>query len=117
MVLIQVQTVRMLTQNQTKKIMLLQLLTLQHPHLMQSLTQDGYISMTDTMTNTAGFRQTDIRRYNARSDLLQDPWYSPAGFNRGQYLGITKLAFQPKQISRDDLYRARINPIVTFPGQ
>ena len=53
----------------------------------------------------------------ARSDLLQDPWYSPAGFNRGQYLGITKLAFQPKQISRDDLYRARINPIVTFPGQ
>ena len=53
----------------------------------------------------------------ARSDLLQDPWYSPAGFNRGQYLGITKLAFQPKQISGDDLYRARINPIVTFPKE
>tara|TARA_B100001564_G_scaffold113109_1_gene93867 strand:- start:787 stop:2787 length:2001 start_codon:yes stop_codon:yes gene_type:complete len=53
----------------------------------------------------------------ARSDLLQDPWYSPAGFSRGQYLGITKLAFNPKQASRDDLYRARINPIVTFPGQ
>ena len=53
----------------------------------------------------------------ARSDLLQDPWFSPAGFSRGQYLGITKLAFNPKQASRDDLYRARINPIVTFPGQ
>ena len=53
----------------------------------------------------------------ARSDLLQDPWYSPAGFSRGQYLGITKLAFNPKQASRDELYRARINPIVTFPGQ
>ena len=53
----------------------------------------------------------------ARSDLLQDPWYSPAGFSRGQYLGITKLAFNPKQSSRDELYRARINPIVTFPGQ
>ena len=53
----------------------------------------------------------------ARSDLLQDPWYSPAGFSRGQYLGITKLAFNPKKASRDDLYRARINPIVTFPGQ
>ena len=53
----------------------------------------------------------------ARSDLLQDPWYSPAGFNRGQYLGITKLAFNPQKASRDDLYRARINPIVTFPGQ
>ena len=53
----------------------------------------------------------------ARSDLLQDAWFSPAGFSRGQYLGITKLAFNPKQASRDDLYRARINPIVTFPGQ
>tara|TARA_A200000159_G_C7322437_1_gene339404 strand:- start:108 stop:2096 length:1989 start_codon:yes stop_codon:yes gene_type:complete len=53
----------------------------------------------------------------ARSDLLRDPWFSPAGFSRGQYLGITKLAFNPKQSSRDDLYRARINPIVTFPGQ
>ncbi len=53
----------------------------------------------------------------ARSDLLRDPWFSPAGFSRGQYLGITKLAFNPSQSSRDDLYRARINPIVTFPGQ
>lgn len=52
-----------------------------------------------------------------RSDLLQDPWYSPAGFSRGQYLGITKLAFNPKKQFRDDLYRKRINPIVTFPGQ
>ena len=53
----------------------------------------------------------------ARSDLLRDPWFSPAGFSRGQYLGITKLAYNPNQASRDDLYRARINPIVTFPGQ
>ena len=35
----------------------------------------------------------------ARSDLLQDPWYSSAGFSRGQYLGITKLAFNPKNNS------------------
>ena len=53
----------------------------------------------------------------ARSDLLQDPWYSPAGFSRGQYLGITKLAYNPKSASRDELYKQRINPIVTFPGQ
>ena len=53
----------------------------------------------------------------ARSDLLRDPWFSPAGFSRGQYLGINKLAFNPSQASRDDLYSARINPIVTFPGQ
>jgi phage tail sheath protein FI len=53
----------------------------------------------------------------ARSDLTRDSWVSPAGFSRGQYLGITKLAFNPKQASRDDLYRARVNPVVTFPGQ
>lgn len=53
----------------------------------------------------------------ARADLLRDAWFSPAGFSRGQYLGITKLAFNPKQASRDDLYSARINPVVTFPGQ
>jgi phage tail sheath protein FI len=49
--------------------------------------------------------------------LLRDPWYSPAGFSRGQYLGITKLAFNPRKSSRDDLYRARVNPVVTFAGQ
>ena len=32
-----------------------------------------------------------------RSDLLRDPWFSPAGFSRGQYLGITKLAFNPRK--------------------
>ena len=53
----------------------------------------------------------------ARSDLQRDAWVSPAGFSRGQYLGITKIAFNPKQSSRDDLYRARVNPITTFPGQ
>lgn len=54
---------------------------------------------------------------SARSDVLRDAWYSPAGFNRGQYLGVTKLAFNPSQSSRDDLYRARVNPVVTFAGQ
>ena len=30
---------------------------------------------------------------------------------------MTKLAFNPSQSSRDDLYRARVNPVVTFAGQ
>ena len=32
-------------------------------------------------------------------------------------MGITKIAFNPKQADRDTLYKARINPIVSFPGQ
>ena len=69
------------------------------------------------MTNIVIFQETHTAGVMAPSDLLQDPWFSPAGFSRGQYIGITKLAFNPKKASRDDLYRARINPIVTFPGQ
>lgn len=52
----------------------------------------------------------------AKTDRLADPWFSPAGFNRGNLLGVTKLAYNPKQTDRDDLYAARINPIVSSPG-
>ena len=53
----------------------------------------------------------------ARTDYTNDAWYSPAGFNRGQLFGVTKLAFNPTQANRDALYKARVNPVVTFPGQ
>jgi len=53
----------------------------------------------------------------ANTDDVADPWFSPAGFTRGQVLGITKIAFNPKKAERDSLYKARINPIVAFPGQ
>lgn len=53
----------------------------------------------------------------ANTDNVADAWFSPAGFTRGQILGITKIAFNPKQADRDTLYKARINPIVSFPGQ
>ena len=53
----------------------------------------------------------------ARTDSIADPWFSPGGFNRGQIRGAVKLAFNPNQTQRDDLYKARVNPVVTFPGQ
>jgi phage tail sheath protein FI len=53
----------------------------------------------------------------ARTDYTADSWYSPAGFNRGQIFGVTKLAFNPNKANRDLLYRNKVNPIVTFPGQ
>lgn len=53
----------------------------------------------------------------AKTDNVADAWFSPAGFNRGQLLGITKIAFNPKKADRDTLYKARINPIVSFPGE
>ena len=53
----------------------------------------------------------------ANTDDVAEPWFSPAGYNRGQLLGVTKLAINPNQSERDTLYKARINPIVSFPGQ
>jgi len=53
----------------------------------------------------------------AKTDFTNDAWYSPAGFNRGQIFGVTKLAFNPTQQDRDLLYRARVNPVCTFSGQ
>jgi hypothetical protein len=52
-----------------------------------------------------------------RTDNLRDPWWSPAGFNRGQIKNIVKLAYNPDKADRDTLYKAGVNPVVTFPGQ
>jgi phage tail sheath protein FI len=54
---------------------------------------------------------------NAYTDDVADPWFSPAGFNRGQLRSVIKLAYNPTNIQRDDLYKARVNPLVSFPGQ
>jgi hypothetical protein len=53
----------------------------------------------------------------ANADLVSDPWFSPAGFNRGQLKGVTKVAFNPTKSERDDLYKKRINSIVSLPGE
>ena len=53
----------------------------------------------------------------AKTDDVADPWFSPGGFTRGQVLGITKIAFNPKKAERDDLYKKRVNPITSFPGE
>ena len=53
----------------------------------------------------------------ARSDSQRDPWYSPAGFSRGQVKNVIKLAFNPRKADREVLYAAGVNPVVTFPGQ
>jgi len=53
----------------------------------------------------------------ANTDNVADAWFSPAGVNRGQLFGVTKLAINPKKADRDSLYKARVNPLVSFPGQ
>ena len=53
----------------------------------------------------------------AASDASAAPWFSPAGPRRGQYLGVTQLAYSPTKTERDTLYKAGVNPISNIPGQ
>ena len=53
----------------------------------------------------------------AYTDGVADPWFSPAGYNRGSVRGAIKLSFNPDKAARDILYKARVNPVVNFPGQ
>jgi hypothetical protein len=53
----------------------------------------------------------------AYNDTVAEPWFAPAGINRG---GLTTVVRPEKKLSqgnRNDLYAAKINPIATFPGQ
>jgi len=59
----------------------------------------------------------DIAGLCANTDNVADPFFSPAGFNRGQIRGAVKLAYNPTKSQRDILYPARINPVITIPGQ
>jgi phage tail sheath protein FI len=53
----------------------------------------------------------------AASDDASAPWFSPAGTRRGQYFGVSALSFNPTMSDRDVMYKARVNPIVSMPGQ
>jgi len=59
----------------------------------------------------------DIAGLAARTDILADSWFSPAGLNRGVIRGAAKLAYNPTKAQRDDLYTSRVNPVATFSGQ
>jgi len=53
----------------------------------------------------------------ASTDDVAAPWFSPAGTRRGNYLGITSIAYNASRTQRDTLYKAGINPIANLPGQ
>jgi len=59
----------------------------------------------------------DVAGTMVRTDIDRDPWWSPAGYNRGQIKNVIKMAYNPGKADRDQLYKKGINPIVTFPGE
>lgn len=59
----------------------------------------------------------DIAGLCVVTDNSRDPWYSPAGTNRGQIRNSIKLAFNPAKAERDLLYKNGINPVISSPGE
>jgi len=59
----------------------------------------------------------DIAGLCVFTDSVRDPWFSPAGFNRGQIKNAVKLAWNPTKTQRDTIYALGVNPVGTFPGQ
>ena len=59
----------------------------------------------------------DVAGLCLQTTEVAEPWFSPAGFQRGNLRNAIKLAFTPTKSQRDRLYAARVNPIVSFPGQ
>jgi phage tail sheath protein FI len=59
----------------------------------------------------------DVAGLCVNTDTVRDPWYSPAGFNRGAVKNVIKLAWNPSKTFRDSLYSLGVNPVVSFPGQ
>ena len=84
-----------------------------------AVIDSGYKKMYDKYNDV--FRwvplNADIAGCCARTDAVEDSWWSPAGINRGQIRGAVELALNPTQTERDILYRARVNPVVTYPGE
>ena len=51
------------------------------------------------------------------NDTVGQPWFAPAGLNRGGIDTAIQAFKKLTQSQRDTLYDANVNPIATFPGQ
>jgi phage tail sheath protein FI len=52
----------------------------------------------------------------AYNDSVSEPWFAPAGINRGGLSQVIQAERKLPQATRDTLYEGKINPIATFPG-
>jgi len=101
-------------------------------------TRDNVIGFRDSLSSTSyavmdsGWKYlydkyNDVYRWSplngdtaglmVQTDLTRDPWYSPAGYNRGNMKNVVKLAYNPGKGDRDQLYKKGVNPVITQPGQ
>lgn len=58
----------------------------------------------------------DIAGVYVQSAENNEPWFSPAGYNRGSLKNVIKLKWNPDKTSRDELYSNNINPVIIESG-
>jgi hypothetical protein len=56
----------------------------------------------------------DMAGLCCQTDMTNAPWWSPAGFNRGNVKNVVQLSWNPAPSDRDVLYSEGVNPVVTF---
>jgi len=59
----------------------------------------------------------DVAGLRADTNTSLNTWWASAGLDRGQIKNAQKIAFNPNLGQRDFLYKNKINPVVSFPGQ
>jgi uncharacterized protein len=52
----------------------------------------------------------------AYNDSVSEPWFAPAGINRGGLGNVIRPERKLTQSNRDSLYENNVNPIASFPG-
>jgi hypothetical protein len=82
------------------------------------IIDSGYKYTYDRFNNQFRYVPTnaDVAGLMVRTNIRAFPWFSPAGQQRGVLNNAVKLAFNPNQNQRDELYQARVNPISFQPG-
>lgn len=89
------------------------------PNSSYLITDSGYKTMYNRYLD--GMAQVplngDIAGLCVFTDDVSDPWFSPAGINRGSIKNVVNLVYSPTKIDRDKLYKASINPVASFTGQ
>lgn len=60
---------------------------------------------------------SDAAGLNSRVFVQNEPWMSPAGYNRGQLKNIIRLAWNSNKAQRDILYPSSINSIIATIGE
>jgi len=79
-----------------------------------AVLDSGYKYVYDRFNNEFRFipLNGDIAGIMARNNTIYLPWFSPAGQSRGTLNNVVKLAYNPNKSQRDQLYKARINPVI-----